>query len=146
MKFQLSTSKNMLVRPRKLMTLINQNRKLLNKVVGILKFCILFVFNKNRTNILLYMMKHEIIKKNDKIRPKKLNNMFLRHFFSEKDAGGRLFIFIFFTFSNKNDVPTMFRKNFRLLISGAESRERVHQNSTNQPTIFTSKQGNWRPD
>ena len=40
----------------------------------------------------------------------------------------------------------MFRKNFRLLISGAESRERVHQNSANQPTILTSKQGKWRPD
>ena len=76
-----------------------------------------------------------------KIRPKKLNNMFLRHFFSEKDAGGRLFIFIFLPFLNKNDVPTMFRKNFRLLISGAESQERVHQNTTNQPTIFASKQG-----
>ena len=59
------------------------------------------------------------------IRPKKFN-MFLRHFFPEKDAGGRLFIFL--PFANKNDVPTMFRKNFRLLISGAESRERVHQN------------------
>ena len=28
--------------------------------------------------------------------PKKINNMFLRHFFLENDAGGRLFIFIFF--------------------------------------------------
>ena len=40
----------------------------------------------------------------------------------------------------------MFRKTCRLLISGAASRERVHQNSTNQPTILTSKQGKWRPD
>ena len=40
----------------------------------------------------------------------------------------------------------VFRKIFRLLISGAELRERVHQNSTNQPTILTSKQGKWRPD
>ena len=80
------------------------------------------------------------------IRPKKLNNMFLRHFFQKKmREGGFLFLF-FLPFSNKNDVPTMFRKNFRLLISGAESRERMHQNSTNQPTIFTSKQGKWRPD
>ena len=64
--------------------------------------------------------------------------MFLRHFFSEKDAGGRLFIFIFFLpFVNKNDVPT----KFRLLISGAESRERVHQNSTNQPTINKANGG-----
>ena len=46
------------------------------------------------------------------LRPRKLNYMFLRHFFSEKDAGGRLLIFIFFLpFVNKNDVPTMFRKN-----------------------------------
>ena len=30
------------------------------------------------------------------IRPKKINNMFLRHFFLENDAGGRLFIFDFF--------------------------------------------------
>ena len=30
------------------------------------------------------------------VRPKKINNMFLRHFFLENDAGGRLFIFIFF--------------------------------------------------
>ena len=34
----------------------------------------------------------------------------------------------------------MFCKNFRLLISGAESRERVHQNSTNQPTILVNKE------
>ena len=46
------------------------------------------------------------------VRPRKLNYMFLSHFFSEKDAGGRLFIFIFFLpFVNKNAVPTMFRKN-----------------------------------
>ena len=30
-----------------------------------------------------------------KVRPKKINNMFLRHFFLENDAGGRLFIFCF---------------------------------------------------
>ena len=30
------------------------------------------------------------------IRPKKINNMFLRHVFLENDAGGRLFILIFF--------------------------------------------------
>ena len=35
----------------------------------------------------------------------------------------------------------MFRKNFRLLISGAESRERVDQNSTNQPTINRANGG-----
>ena len=31
-----------------------------------------------------------------RVRPKKINNMFLRHFFLENDAGGRLFIFDFF--------------------------------------------------
>ena len=72
--------------------------------------------------------------------------MFLRHFFQKKMPEGDFLFLFFFTFSNKNDVPTMFRKNFRLLISGAECRERVQQNSTNQPAIFTSKQGNWRPD
>ena len=30
------------------------------------------------------------------IRPKKVNDMFLRHFFLENDAGGQLFIFYFF--------------------------------------------------
>ena len=30
------------------------------------------------------------------LRPQKVNNMFLRHFFLENDAGGRLFIFYFF--------------------------------------------------
>ena len=30
------------------------------------------------------------------IRPQKVNYMFLRHFFLENDAGGRLFIFYFF--------------------------------------------------
>ena len=32
----------------------------------------------------------------EQVRPKKINNMFLRHFFLENDAGGRLFIFDFF--------------------------------------------------
>ena len=35
------------------------------------------------------------------VRPKKINNMFLRHFFLENDAGGRLFIFIFFEWNAK---------------------------------------------
>ena len=74
------------------------------------------------------------------LRPQKLNYMFLRPFFSEKDAGGRLFIFIFLPFANKNNVQTMFHKNFRLLISGAESRERVYQNSaTNQQYLLVNK-------
>ena len=34
--------------------------------------------------------------KNKYVRPKKINYMFLRHFFLENDAGGRLFIFNFF--------------------------------------------------
>ena len=71
----------------------------------------------------------------------KIKYMFLRHFFSEKDAGGWLVIFYFLPFANKNDVPTMNRENFRLLISGAESRECVHQNSTTHPTIHTTEQG-----
>ena len=58
-------------------------------------------------------------------------------------CGRATFYFYFFLpFANKNDVPTMFRKNFRLLISGAESRERVHQNSANQPTILTTGYNN----
>ena len=61
--------------------------------------------------------------------------MFLRHFFSEKDAGGRFFIFIFLPFVNEYDDPNMFCENLRLLISDAESRERE------QPTILASKQG-----
>ena len=73
------------------------------------------------------------------IRPQKLNYMFLRHFFSEKDAGGQLFILIFLPFVNRNDVPTMFRKIPTL--SGAESRERVHRNSTNQPSINKANGG-----
>ena len=46
---------------------------------------------------------------------KKINNMFLRHFFQEKMREGD---FLFFTFLfhilRKNDVLTMFRENFRL--------------------------------
>ena len=80
------------------------------------------------------------------IRPKKLNIMFLRHFFQKKMWEGDLLFLFFLPCLNKNDVPTMFRKNVQLLISGAESRERVHQNLTNQPTILTGKQGKWRPD
>ena len=38
------------------------------------------------------------------VRPKKINNMFLRHFFLENDAGGRLFILIFLNKMLKNDV------------------------------------------
>ena len=38
------------------------------------------------------------------IRPKKINNMFLRHFFLENDADGRLFIFYFLNEMLKNDV------------------------------------------
>ena len=77
-----------------------------------------------------------------KLRPQKLNYMFLRHFFQKKMRKGDFLFLFFLPFANKNDVPTM----FRLLISGAESRELVHQNSANQPTILTSKQGKWRPD
>ena len=73
--------------------------------------------------------------------------MFLRHFFSEEDAEGHfLFFYFFLPFANKNDFLMMFCQNFRLLISGAELRELVHQNSTNQPTILTIKQGKWQPD
>ena len=78
-------------------------------------------------------------------RPKKLNNMFLRHFFQKKMREGEFLFLFFLPFAHKNDVPTMFRKNFQLLISGAESLQRVHQNSANQPAILTSKQGKWQP-
>ena len=36
-----------------------------------------------------------MVSQNYTIRPKKINNMFLRHFFLENDVGGRLFIFYF---------------------------------------------------
>ena len=39
--------------------------------------------------------------------------------------------------AKKYDVQTVFHEKLRLLISGAESRERVQENSTNQPTIHT---------
>ena len=67
-------------------------------------------------------------------------------FFQKKMQEGDFSFLFFLPFSNKNNVPTMFRKNFQLLISGAESWERVHQNSTNQPIILTSKQGKWQPN
>ena len=38
----------------------------------------------------------ECVPRSMHIRPQKVNNMFLRHFFLENDAGGRLFIFYFF--------------------------------------------------
>ena len=84
--------------------------------------------------------------KNTKIRPKNVKICFSGTFCQKKMREGD-FLFLFsLPFVNKNDVVTMFRKNFQLLISGAESRERVHQNSTNQLTIGTSKEGKWRPD
>ena len=49
------------------------------------------------------------------LRQKNINNMFLRHFFQKK-------------MWEENNVPTIFHENFRLLISGAEWREQLHQN------------------
>ena len=56
-------------------------------------------------------------------------------FLLESRAGQ--FLILFLPFLNKNNVPTMSSENFRLLISGVESQERVYQNSTNQPTNLT---------
>ena len=53
------------------------------------------------------------------IRPQKLN-MFLSHFFQKRCGRVTFYFYFFLPFANKNDVPTMFRKNFQLLISGAE--------------------------
>ena len=44
---------------------------------------------------------------------------------------------------SENDVATMFLKKFAFLISGAKSRQWVHQNLTNWPT---NQQGKWWPD
>ena len=48
-------------------------------------------FVSQYANLLQYCITVHVL-----VRPKKINNMFLRHFFLENDAGGRLFIFIFF--------------------------------------------------
>ena len=55
----------------------------------------------------------QIISKKIYIRPKKVNNMFLRHFFLENDAGGRLFTFDFFKLNAiKRCIQVISRKNF----------------------------------
>ena len=64
--------------------------------------------------VLLYtdMMIHCLVdEKQIKLRPQKLNYMFLRHFFVRRRCGRATFYFYFFLpFVNKNDVPTMFLK------------------------------------
>ena len=63
--------------------------------------------------------------------------MFLRHFFQKKMQEDDFLFLFFLPVSNKNNVPTRFRKNFRLLISGAAVAPEF-----NQPYL----QGKWRPD
>ena len=57
------------------------------------------------------------------IRPKKVNNMFLGHFFLENDAGGRLFIFVFLIKCYKTMYPSNFRKNFGLLVCASANQQ-----------------------
>ena len=58
------------------------------------------------------------------IRPQKVNYMFLRHFFLENDAGGRLFIFYFFLqICYKTMYPSNFRKNFQLLVCAPANQQ-----------------------
>ena len=53
---------------------------------------------RNQKPMIWGYKKHATPKKFEQgcLRPKKINNMFLRHFFLENDAGGWLFIFDFF--------------------------------------------------
>ena len=73
------------------------------------------------------MLLHTVLVKNNnisfKLGQKNLIICFSGTFFQKKMREGHFLFLFFLPFSNKNDVPTMFRKNFRLLISGAESRE-----------------------
>ena len=48
---------------------------------------------------------HKLLKK-QLVRPHKVNYMFLRHFFLENDAGGRLFIFYFFELNTIKRYPS----------------------------------------
>ena len=75
-------------------------------------------------------------------RLQKINytGMFLRHFFQKKMREGDFFFYFFLSFVNKNDVPMMFRKKFRLLISGANHESRCTRiQPTKQPYVPVSK-------
>ena len=53
------------------------------------------------------------------LREKKINNMFLRHFFLENDAG----MMIFLNEMLKTMYPSNFRKNFRLLVCAPANQQ-----------------------